>query len=181
MPVYADFVEVRTVRLVLRRFGAADAVRFAAYRSDPDVARYQSWDGYTLQRAERFIRDMRSADPGVPGEWFQFAVADASNDRLVGDVALRVDGKHMTRAEIGISFAPEHQRKGYATEAVRGVVDFAFGPLGVATVFAVADARNHRSVALLERIGMTRVSTDRALFKGAWCDEHTYELHRGER
>ena len=181
MTAQTGFVELRTDRLVLRRFAPSDAAPFADYRSDPDVARYQSWSGYTLERAERFIRDMRSADPGVPGEWFQFAAADTSNDALVGDVALRVDGKDVTRAELGFSFAPEHQGKGYATEAVRGVIDFAFGPLDVATIRAVADARNRRSIALLERIGMSRTSTDRALFKGAWCDEHTYELRRDER
>jgi RimJ/RimL family protein N-acetyltransferase len=38
------FDRLLTPRLVLRRFSAADADRFAAYRSVPDVARYQSWD-----------------------------------------------------------------------------------------------------------------------------------------
>ena len=160
MPVQTGFVELRTARLVVRRFDLDDVATFAAYRSDHEVARYQSWDSYTLERAERFIRDMGSADPGVPGEWFQFAVADASSDQLVGDVALRVDGRNVTRAEMGFTFAPGSQGKGYAT------------------VYAIADARNHRSIALLERIGMDRVSTERALFKGEWCEEHTYELRR---
>jgi RimJ/RimL family protein N-acetyltransferase len=180
MPAQTGFVELRTARLVVRRFDLADAAMFAAYRSDHEVARYQSWDSYTLERAERFVRDIRAAHPGVPGEWFQFAVADASSDQLVGDVALRVDGRDVTRAEMGFTFAPGSQGKGYATEAVRGVIDLAFGPLGVALVYAIADARNHRSIALLERIGMERVSTQRALFKGEWCEEHTYELGRGE-
>jgi aminoglycoside 6'-N-acetyltransferase len=180
MPAQTGFVELRTARLVVRRFDLADVATFAAYRSDHEIARYQSWDSYTLERAERFIRDMRVAHPGVPGEWFQFAVADASSDRLVGDVALRVDGRDVTRAEMGFTFAPGSQGKGYATEAVRGVIDLAFGPLGVALVYAIADARNNRSIALLERIGMERVSTQRALFKGESCEEHTYELGRGE-
>ena len=37
------------------------------------------------------------------------------------------------------------------------------------------------SIALLERIGMTHVSTAHVEFKGEWCDEHTYELRRGVR
>jgi RimJ/RimL family protein N-acetyltransferase len=178
VPADPGFARFRTERLILRRFGPADVTRFAAYRSDSDVARYQSWDAYTIERAERFVRAMRSAHPGVIGEWFQFAVADPSNDELVGDVALRIDDDDVTRAEIGFTFAPGHQGKGYATEAVRAVIDFAFGRLDVATVYAVTDARNHRSIALLERIEMQRVSTERAHFKGAWCDEHTYELRR---
>ena len=45
-------------------------------------------------------------------------------------------------------------------------------------MFAVTDARNHASVALLERIGMQRTMTEHVKFKGTWCDEHTYELAR---
>jgi RimJ/RimL family protein N-acetyltransferase len=38
------FDEHTTERLVIRRFRAEDAATLAAYRSDPAVARYQSWD-----------------------------------------------------------------------------------------------------------------------------------------
>jgi RimJ/RimL family protein N-acetyltransferase len=53
--------------------------------------------------------------------------------------------------------------------------------LGVDVVLGVTDARNAASIALLARIGMTRVSTAHVEFKDGWCDEHTYELRRGLR
>ena len=56
------------------------------------------------------------------------------------------------------------------------MIGYAHERLDVAVVFAIADDRNQPSIALLERIGMRRVATERALFKGEWCDEHTYEL-----
>ena len=43
----AAFTSIETERLVLRRFGRDDVEPFAAYRGDPDVARYQSWQDYT--------------------------------------------------------------------------------------------------------------------------------------
>jgi hypothetical protein len=45
-----------------------------AYRNDPEVARYQSWESCSELEALDFIREMRSSEPGTPGEWFQFAV-----------------------------------------------------------------------------------------------------------
>ena len=60
------------------------------------------------------------------------------------------------------------------------MIAYAFERLGVGTVFAVADARNDASIALLERIGMRRTTTEHVRFKGEWCDEHTYELRRSE-
>ncbi len=171
-----DFTELRTDRLVIRRFRAEDAVTFAAYRSDPDVARYQDWDSCTRQEADDFVREMAGTQPGVAGEWFQFAIADAESDGHLGDVGLGVDAINPSRAELGFTLATAHQGKGYATEAVERVIAYAFERLGAEAVFAVADARNDASIALLERIGMRRATTEHVKFKGEWCDEHTYEL-----
>lgn len=62
------FAPVRTRRLCLRRFRDTDAGAFAAYRSYPEVAKYQGWDApYPLDRAETFIREMATAAIDVPG------------------------------------------------------------------------------------------------------------------
>ncbi len=175
MRIDPGFTWIETERLRVRRFAPADAVAFAGYRADPDVARYQSWEVYSMDDAERFIREIAGVSPGTPGEWFQFAVADGPSDLLVGDVALRVTEEDPRRAELGFTFAPERQGHGYATEAVRAVIAYARDRLAVTTVFAITDARNAASIALLDRIGMRRVGTARARFKDEWCEEHTYE------
>ena len=127
-----------------------------------------------------FIAETATDHPGMPGEWYQFAVADPSRDELLGDVALRVDAEDTSRAELGFTMSPAHQGRGYATEAVTRVIAYAFERLGVETVFAIADARNEASIALLERIGMRRTTTEHVRFKEEWCDEHTYELRSAE-
>lgn len=180
MPTDPDFAELHTARLVIRRFRPEDAIAFALYRSDPDVARYQSWDACTPEQADAFVREMAASRPGTPGEWFQFAAADPETDELLGDVALCVDADDPSRIELGITFAAAHQGKGYATDAARAVIDYAFERLGAAAVVAIADARNDGSIALLERIGMRRAKTEHVRFKGEWCDEHTFELRRGD-
>lgn len=180
MPADPDFAELHTLRLVIRRFHADDAEAFAAYRSDPDVARYQSWDAYTPAQARAFVSEMATSHPGISGEWFQFAVADPQSKELLGDVALRLDPDDPSRAELGITFARAYHGRGYATEAGRAVITYACEQLGAETVFAITDARNDASIALLERIGMLRATTEHVRFKGEWCDEHTYELRREE-
>ena len=52
------FTSIETERLVLRRFERDDVEAFAAYRGDPDVARYQSWQDYTHAEAEAFVAEM---------------------------------------------------------------------------------------------------------------------------
>lgn len=54
----------RTDRLTLRRFTPADAERFAAYRSDPQVARFQSWEApLPLADAQRTVERFAHGDP----------------------------------------------------------------------------------------------------------------------
>jgi RimJ/RimL family protein N-acetyltransferase len=181
MPDDRAFTGLSTERLVIRPFRPKDIEAFVGYRSNPEVARYQSWDMFGRSQAESFVAHMATLHPGVPGQWFQFAVADRSTDELLGDTAVCVDAEDPTRAELGFTFAAASQGKGYATEAVRATIEYAFERLGVEVVVAVTDARNAPSMALLDRIGMTHVSTEHVEFKGEWCDELTYELRRGSR
>lgn len=59
---------VRTERLVLRRFAPEDAAAFAAYRSDPDVARYQSFEPpLPLAEAIETVTHFGAGDPEAAG------------------------------------------------------------------------------------------------------------------
>jgi hypothetical protein len=85
----ATFTALTTERLVSRRFRPEDLDAFVAYRSDPEVARYQSWEApYPAGQARRFLEELEAIDPDTPGEWFQFAVAlrrtGSADRRLLG-------------------------------------------------------------------------------------------------
>ncbi len=121
------FTALRTERLLLRRFRREDAASLAAYRSDPDVARYQSWDTpFTLEQAHRFIQDLADSHPDTPGEWFQFAVVEAATGVHIGDVAAGVDADDPRLATIGVTLATSAQGRGYAGEAVAWLLDYLF-------------------------------------------------------
>ena len=178
----AGFTRIESERLILRRFRDSDLAPFVAYRNDPEVARYQSWDSIDEREARAFVREMGSAQPGVPGEWFQFAIESKETGGLIGDCALQVDGQEPYRAEIGFTLAREHQGRGFASEAVSRLLDYAFGVLGLHRVVAIADCRNESSWTLLERIGMRREGhfLDSVWFKGEWSDEYLYAVLKDE-
>lgn len=166
-----------TEHLVLRRMTSHDAAALAAYRSDPAQARYQSWETpYSLASAEALIDEMRDIRFAQPGEWLQIAIE--TEGRLVGDVAVRVDGDDPRRATVGFTLAADAQGRGLATEALRAVVSLLFTRHGVHRISAECDTRNVRSAALLERVGMRREAHHRksAWWKGEWTDEYAYAL-----
>jgi RimJ/RimL family protein N-acetyltransferase len=170
-----------TGRLTVRAMVDSDVEPFVAYRSDPDVARYQSWEDYTLEQGRALVRGMHELQPGIPGEWYQFAVVDAAGD-LVGDLAACVDADEHRQLEVGFTLAREHQGKGYATEALRGLLAYAFDTLGMHRVVAVTDADNAAAAALLARVGFRKEAhfRDNVWFKGAWGSEFLFAMLASE-
>jgi len=59
--------------------------------------------------------------------------------------------------EIGWRLVREHWGRGYATEAARAVVDWAFATFPVDRILALADPANDASIAVMRRLGMTRL------------------------
>ena len=178
VPVSRDtaFTVIETDRLLLRRFELRDIAAFHAYRADDGVARFQSWQGYTFEQAERFVEELRREDPGVPGAPFQFAVARLHDDALVGDCMLALDPGDPPTGEIGYTVAPAHQGRGYACEAATALLDYAFDRFDLAAARSVTDARNAASIAVARRFGMRLRSTAHTRFKGEPCAEQTYEV-----
>lgn len=174
------FKTLESERLVLRRFAESDLTAFLAYLNDPLVARYQTWESYTEQQAKDVIQKQLNLEPGIPGQWFTFAVELKETGELAGHVALKVQDRH--QAEIGFTFSREHQGKGIAREAATAVMDYLFTKLEFHRVIAIADCENEKSVALLNRLGMRREGhfIQNIWFKGKWGDEYLYAILREE-
>jgi RimJ/RimL family protein N-acetyltransferase len=178
--VTATFDRLLTARLVLRRFTPADARRFAAYRSLPEVARYQSWEApYSIERAHDFISWMASHDPDEAGDWYQLAVATREDPAtLIGDCAFQSRAAEPAVVDIGYTFDPAFQGRGYATEAVRELVRYLFEDLGKHKLAADCDTRNDRSWRLLERLRFRREGELREAFRDGdgWGSAYLYGL-----
>lgn len=163
-----------TPRLVLRRFDDTDLQPFVAYRNDPEVARYQSWSMLAPTDAQRFIREMKSARIGEPGEWFQIAIAERRTNRLLGDIGMCVDVERPTHMELGFTLALTAQGQGYAREAVQAWIARTFQHTAITTILGITDSRNMPSRKLLQALGMQWVRTDEGELKGEACLEETY-------
>jgi aminoglycoside 6'-N-acetyltransferase len=171
---------ITTPRLRLRRLEEADAAALAAWRSDPENARYIPRASMSREDALQIVAEMRDRQPGEPGVWFQLVI-ETRDGVLVGDLGLRADATSRV-FEVGYVLAREHQGQGYATEAVRGALGFLFGELGAHRVFGNLDARNTASARVLERVGMRREAHHLEDYdlRGEWTDTFIYAILRRE-
>ena len=178
-----DFRPLVAERVVLRRFRVGDLPAFVAYRSDPRVALYQSWEPpYTMEQARRFLTGIDAEHPDTAGKWFQFAVALRGTDELIGDCGTLVRADDPRQAEIGFTFARGSQGRGYATESVRRLLDYLLVERGKHRVTGSCDDRNVRSGALMRRVGMRPegLLLKSTWAKGEWTNDELYAVLHDE-
>lgn len=164
----------------LRRFRDEDLAAFQAYRGDATLGRWQGWRPMADADALAFLRAMAALPGCVPGDWWQIAIADGADDRLIGDIGLHLqaDGSAL---EIGFTLARGAQGRGLATRAVGLAVEAVFEATAAARVIAVTDARNAATLRLLARLAFRPVAALDAVFRGEPCVEHQLVRHRGGR
>jgi aminoglycoside 6'-N-acetyltransferase len=150
----------------------------AAYRSDPAVARYQSW---STPYAVADARELVGGDPLAAG-WFQYAIVPRGEITLIGDLGVNLH-ENLMQAEIGVTVRAENQGVGYATEAVTRLLDHLFTDLHLHKVSAECDARNQASARLLTRVGFLREGLRRShtWIKGEWTDDLEFGLLASDR
>ncbi|CAM3291202.1 GNAT family N-acetyltransferase [Kibdelosporangium persicum] len=164
-----------TDRLVIRAFHRDDTAALAAYRSDPVVARYQSWETpLSLKDAAKAVAEYAADDPDMNG-WYQWAID--LNGVLIGDIGVNVHDNCM-QAEIGFTLAAQYHRRGYGTEAVERIVEHLFADRRLHRISAECDARNVASARLLRKVGFRQEGLLRrnTWTKGEWTDDMVFGL-----
>lgn len=178
MRVDAGFEPLVTDRLHLRRSRSEDAEAISAYRSDPDVRRYQGWERTDADGIRAQIEEMAARAPGQAGGWVQLSVEERESGRLVGDVGLSPADDEPGVIKVGYTIAPEFQGRGYATEAVAALVAYAFDTLGADLIRAYASAENVPSHRVAEKVGMALVERFEHHSGGETWSGVRYELRR---
>ena len=163
-----------TARLVLRGWREADRKPFAAMNADPEVAR---WLSAPLSRADSDAFMDRITAHWASDGYALWAVERAEDGVLLGFTGLSVPAwAPEPTVEVGWRFAPFAWGHGYATEAARAAVRFAFEDLGLPALVSYTTTSNERSRRVMERIGMTRAPSADFLHPRL-ADDHPLRPH----
>lgn len=167
-----------TPRLWIDPLTVSDVDEFVAYRQDPEVARFQSWEpSFDVDDAHRLIAAQAHGFPPAKGLWLQLGVRIRANRTLLGDVAIHTVEEANTY-ELGVTLAAESQRRGIATEALQALLTVLFSEFDAHRVVAFCDTRNQRVASLLHRLGMRQESRqlEAEYLKGEWTTVDGYAL-----
>ncbi|WP_258062693.1 MULTISPECIES: GNAT family N-acetyltransferase [unclassified Rathayibacter] len=176
-----------TERLLLRPLGPEDAEDHARYQGDADAVRFLRWPVRTPEESRAHLqRRLPSTRLAADGDVAVLAIVPREGvlaGRMIGDLTLIATSAEQEAVEIGWVLHPEAQRRGYATEAARALLDLAFDTVGAHRVIAQLDARNTASARLCERLGMRLEAHHREdeFCKGEWTSTLVFALLARER
>lgn len=144
---------IETKRLLLRMPKLEDAeALFEEYVKDRSVTRYLVWRPHEdIEETRGFLESrVKGWREGADYTW---VITKKPTDRAIGMIGITVKG---FKAEIGFVLARAYWNRGYMTEAIRAVVDWAVEQPEIYRVWAVCDMENPTSGRVLEKAGMVR-------------------------
>jgi len=170
-----------TDRLVLRPFAESDGEDIYVLHTDARVLRY--WDSppwADRSRIERFFATTRRMEE--EGTGVRLAIDRAEDGVFLGWCTLTNWNPDYRSASLGYCFGEAAWGRGYATEAVRALLGWAYDALDLNRVQAEADTRNIASARVLEKLGFVREGTLRedCVVDGDVSDSWVYGLLRRE-
>lgn len=170
---------IRTARLALRPYAESDLDAILDIESREEVVRYLRWGPMNRDEAMAHLarRVANSEIDGDSGAIF-VAVTIPPDDRVIGDLMLRLHDEANRQGEIGWIFHPDVHGRGYATEAAAALLRMGFESLGLHRIIANADPRNVASHRVMERLGMRREGEfrDTEYLKGEWVGAAVYAI-----
>jgi len=154
-----DALTLSSTRLRLRPVGAGDVEALHRLWMDPQVRRFL-WDDIVISRAQAEAVVAAGVADFAAHRFGLWAVFPRHTAELIGFSGVRsADGGASPELLYGLH--PHWWGCGFATEAARAVLSYAFATLGCARITAATDAPNAASVRVLQRLGMRCVRRGR--------------------
>lgn len=143
---------LETERLLLRPFRKEDAEEvFVCWERDPDVAKYMFWTSHNdIEKTKEWIAfEIGQIEKE---DWYRFAIELKETGELIGTALIYYE-EEVVCWEIGYNLGKRYWGKGYTTEAMRKVVDFAVELLGITEIVGRHAKENPASGNVMKKLG----------------------------
>jgi RimJ/RimL family protein N-acetyltransferase len=171
-------VPITTSRLILRRFDTSDWKDLMELAADEEFL--QHVDGMAGGEEEQVLHWLESdcqIKLTTPNHPFRLAIQLQDGGKLIGCLTLWFTDQQQLQAIVNIVLHRNHQRKGFAVEAVDAILGFCFEGIKLHRVAARCDSRNTAACRLLDNVGMRREGEfvkDQRLMNGTWANTAWY-------
>ena len=149
----ADFPVLETDRLVLRQLSVRDKNDMFEYAHKPEITEYLLWyEHESVAFTAKYLKYLQSQYRR--GEYFDWALVNKAQNKMIGTCGFVSFDTSNNSAEIGYVISDAYWGRGYATEAVRRVIEYGFEELGLNRIVARHIVGNDRSGRVMQKCGM---------------------------
>ncbi|MGW7594331.1 GNAT family N-acetyltransferase [Streptomyces rubiginosohelvolus] len=167
-------------RVVLCEFSIQDVEDVLAIIGDDKVTEWLSFDSRNRDQAIAMIEGTLERAQQEPRTEYYLAVTKQGGDRVIGFARIGYAG--VNAGKLGYAIAAAEWGRGYATDAARTLIGYAFTELGLHRISAAIGPENAASISMVETLGFTRegVLRDHVFTNGSWRDSVLYSLLKHE-
>ena len=138
-------------RVSIREHQRSDMDAYVAWQTDPLIGQHLSWLPKSIEEARASFEDLMSQQSDPKRVRYFFAVVYTESQEVVGDVGFTADNN--LRGDCGWFISSKFQGRGYATDAVKLLVDSAFNSYGMKELIASCARSNAASIRIMEKCG----------------------------
>jgi [ribosomal protein S5]-alanine N-acetyltransferase len=166
-----------TERLILRKVEETDAAAVLKGYSDPRVNQHMSVVYHSLEEVQVQLDWYNEIYNTGDGIWWAFSKKE-NPSVVIGNGGLHQHKREHKCIELGYWILPEEQGRGYASEAIRSICQYAFTVLDIHRIEAIVEGENNASMQLLTKLGFTHegVRKECEMKNGRYIDLHSFAL-----
>lgn len=172
-------IRLKSARLDLRPVKLSDLENIHELHSFPETDKYNTLGiPENKEQTTAVISEWIATHERSPQRNFVFVVQLKDLEEFIGLIALNCGKEKFRNAEVWYKFHPSHWNKGFATEALKAVLDFGFNQLNLHRIEAGCAVDNIGSIRTLEKAGMSREGRKRQVLplKSGWSDNFEYAI-----
>ena len=148
-------VTIQTERLLLRPFQAEDVAAYYDYMSDPDVMKYTALLPLSWEEAKNRVESLAMKQANTSPHAFVITLGES--EKLIGNCRLARDNDEPTTGDMAYFLNRNYWGRGYATEAVRALIDYGFDRFDFKSIYAICVPENEASRRVMEKAGMVEI------------------------
>lgn len=171
-----------TNRLCLREFKESDFDFFAELESNEFCLKYESDTLPTKEWIDKKFRETLDDKNQIPRTRYRLMISNLSTNEPIGRIVLWKIDDSIKEWEIGWDVHPKYWGNGYAPEAAKELLRFAFDDLKVHRIQALCNEKNSNSEKVMIKLGMKKEGTLRGVrfLNNCWYGSHIYSLLENE-
>jgi [ribosomal protein S5]-alanine N-acetyltransferase len=170
---------LQTKRLILRQVSFADLAAIHELLSLKETDQYNTLGiPKTINTTTQWVYEWTEEKTSANRSSYTFTITANPTHDFIGLIAIQLGNPKYKKATVWFKLHPNHWNKGYASEALKKLLDFSFNQLQLHRIEAGCAVENIASKRVLEKVGMIQEGICRANLpiRGEWVDNYEFAI-----